>query len=150
MSQGSLVYVTVRQNFSAGHRLHNPALSDAENRALYGRCNNPSGHGHNYVVELTLRGSVDPSVGRFVSTEAVRSWLWTEVLDRLDHRNLNSDVEFMRDVIPTSENLARVILDELGRSPYAPWLYEVRLLESENNIATCRVADESAATHALE
>ena len=132
-----IVYVTVRHHFNAGHRLHSPAFSDEENRLLYGRCNNPSGHGHNYVVELTLRGDVDPAVGAFTNPEAVRTWLWREVLDGIDHHNLNLDVELMRGVIPTSENLASAIFAEVERGPYGRWLHEVRLHESENNIVAC-------------
>jgi 6-pyruvoyltetrahydropterin/6-carboxytetrahydropterin synthase len=135
-----IVYVTVRHHFNAGHRLHNPALSEAENRQLYGRCNNPSGHGHNYVVELTLKGEVEPAVGAFVNAEDVRSWLWSEVLDQIDHRNLNRDVAIMAGIIPSSENLARAIFEEVGRGRYGRWLHEVRLHESENNIAACRAA----------
>ena len=138
-----IVYVTVRSHFNAGHRLHSPALSDAENRRLYGKCNHPSGHGHNYVVELTLRGEVDPAIGAFVNAEGMRSWLWGEVLEHIDHRNLNTDVAFMKGIIPTSENLARVIFDEVRKGEYGKWLYEVRLFESENNIASCRVAELS-------
>jgi 6-pyruvoyltetrahydropterin/6-carboxytetrahydropterin synthase len=136
-----IVYLTVRHDFNAGHRLHNPRLTDEENRLLYGRCNHPSGHGHNYRVEVTLRGDVDPQVGAFVNAEEVRAWLWREVLDRIDHRNLNTDVDFLRGVIPTSENLARAIFELLGRGPYGRWLHEVRLYESENNIATCRAGE---------
>jgi 6-pyruvoyltetrahydropterin/6-carboxytetrahydropterin synthase len=135
------VYVTVRHHFNAGHRLHNPALSDEQNSRLYGKCNNPSGHGHNYVVELTLRGEVDPRVGAFVNAEEVRSWLWRELLEQIDHRNLNTDATFMTGVIPTSENLARALLDEIRKGPYGSWAYEVRLFESENNVAACRLGE---------
>ena len=134
-----IVYVTVKHHFNAGHRLHNAKLSDEENRRLYGKCNNPSGHGHNYVVEVTLKGEVDPAIGAFVNTDDLRGWLWSEVLERIDHRNLNTDVDFMKGIIPTSENLARVVFGELQKGPYGRWLHEVRLFESENNIASCRM-----------
>lgn len=133
-----IVYVKVREQFNAGHRLHNPKLSDEENRRLYGKCNNPSGHGHNYVLEVTLRGDVDPEVGAFVNADDVREWLWTDALEQIDHRNLNTDVEFMRDVIPTSENLARVLYSHLGKGRFGHWLHEVRVYESDNNSAACR------------
>jgi 6-pyruvoyltetrahydropterin/6-carboxytetrahydropterin synthase len=133
-----IAYVTVRYQFNAGHRLASPALSDEENRSLYGKCSNPSGHGHNYVLEVTLRGDVDPAVGAFVNTEELGVWIWRAILDRVDHRNLNVDVDFMRGVIPTSENLVRRIFEEIGRGPYGRWLHEARLHESENNLAACR------------
>jgi 6-pyruvoyltetrahydropterin/6-carboxytetrahydropterin synthase len=137
-----IVYVTVRQQFNAGHRLHNPALGEEENRRLYGRCNLPSGHGHNYLLEVTLRGEVDPAVGAFVNAEELRSWLWSELLDRIDHRHLNSDVDFLRGVVPTSENLARALYQQIARGPYGRWLHEVRIHESENNLAGYRLEAE--------
>ena len=133
-----IVSVTVRHHFNAGHRLHSPALSDEQNRKLYGKCNLPSGHGHNYVVELTLRGEVDPALGAFVNTDEVRSWLWNDVLEAVDHHNLNTDVAFLAGRVPTSENLARAIYEQTAAGPYGRWLWEVRLFESENNVAICR------------
>ena len=133
-----IVYVTVRQNFNAGHRLHNPKLSDDDNRKLYGKCNNPSGHGHNYVLEVTLKGDVDPEVGAFVNADEVRKWLWRDVLEEIDHHNLNSDVGFMRGIIPTSENLARVLFEQLRTGEFGQYLDEVRVYESDNNSAAFR------------
>ena len=133
-----IVYVTVRQHFNAGHRLHNPRLSDEENRKLYGKCNNPSGHGHNYVLQVTLRGDVTPEVGAFVNAQEVREWLWSDALEQIDHRNLNTDVAFMSGVIPTSENLARVLYSHLKEGRFGQWLDEVRVYESDNNSAACR------------
>ena len=125
-------------HFNAGHRLHNPALSDDENRLLYGKCNNPSGHGHNYVLEVTLRGDIDPQIGAFVNADQAALIVWREVLDHADHRNLNTDVPFMKDTIPTSENLARAIYRELERGALGQWLWEIKVHESENNAATYR------------
>ena len=132
------VYVTVRHNFNAGHRLAVPSRSDQENLDLYGKCSLPSGHGHNYVVEVTLEGEVDPGVGAFVNAEELRRWLWDEVLEPIDHRNLNRDVRILEGLVPTSENLARAIFRALERGPYGRWLYQVKLHESENNVAICR------------
>lgn len=139
-----IVYVTIRLHFNAGHRLHNPVLSDDENRLLYGKCNNLSGHGHNYVLEVTLRGDIDPEIGAFVNADEAAAIVWREVLDHADHRHLNTDVPFMKGQIPTSENLARAIYGELKRGALGRWIWEVKVHESENNAATYR--EESAAS----
>ena len=131
-----IVYVTQRAHFNAGHRLHNPALGDEENRQLYGKCNNPSGHGHNYVLEVTLRGEVDPEVGVLANPAAVDRWIWRDLLDHVDHRNLNTDVEFMRGLIPTSENLARAAFEELEKGEFGHLLWKITIHESENNAAS--------------
>jgi len=136
-----IVYVTSRAHFNAGHRLHNPALDDDENRKLYGKCNNPSGHGHNYVLEVTLRGDVDPKVGLLANPAQVDRWVWRDLLDHIDHRNLNTDVEFMRGLIPTSENLARAAFEQLRAGEFGHLLWEITIHESENNAACYREVD---------
>ena len=133
-----IVYVTVREHFNAGHRLHNPDLDEEQNRSLYGKCNNPSGHGLNYILEVTLRGDVDPKIGAFVNPEEVKAWLWSEVLDRVDHYNLNTDVDFMKGVIPTSENLVRNLFVQLKTGRFGHWLHEATIYESANNSASYR------------
>jgi 6-pyruvoyltetrahydropterin/6-carboxytetrahydropterin synthase len=135
------VYCTFRTHFNAGHRLHNPALDEEANRRTYGKCNNPYGHGHNYVVEVTLVGEPDPELGRYVNIEDVARWFEREVIEPMDHRNLNVEVPFLEGVIPTAENIARVLCELLRKGPYGKHLYEVRLFESENNAARVRAAD---------
>ena len=135
------VYCTFRSHFNAGHRLHNPSLDEETNRRIYGKCNNPHGHGHNYSVAVTLAGEPDPEVGRFVNIEEVAAWFEREVISQLDHRNLNVEVPFLAGIIPTAENIARVLAQLLRDGPHGEHLYEVRLFESENNAARVLAAD---------
>jgi 6-pyruvoyltetrahydropterin/6-carboxytetrahydropterin synthase len=100
-----MVYLTRRYRFSAGHRLHNDALTPEENRRVYGKCNNPNGHGHNYLLEVTVSGSIDPATGMIFDLVALDGIVNGRVLDKLDHKNLNLDMENFRDLVPTTENL---------------------------------------------
>jgi len=128
------VKLTRRYRFSASHRLATPALSDDENRQLYGKCNNPFGHGHDYVLDVTVEGAPDKNglvVERLALDQVVRS----RVLDQLDHRNLNVDVPAMANVVPTTENLASAIRGSLERDwPLAARLSRVRISETDRNI----------------
>ncbi len=103
------VTVTRRVHFNAAHRLHTPALSDEENRRIFGPCNNPNFHGHNYELEVSVEGEVDPVTGYVADLGTVKSIVEELVLARLDHRNLNLDVPEFRDVNPTTENLVVLI-----------------------------------------
>jgi len=111
-----MVYLTRRYRFSAGHRLHNEALSGEENRRIYGKCNNPHGHGHNYLLEVTVAGRVDPATGMVMDLRALDGIVAAHVLDKLDHKNLNLDMEIFRTQVPTTENLCREIY-KLLRAP---------------------------------
>ena len=99
--------------FAASHRLHNPALSEDENRTLFGKCNNPLGHGHNYQVQVTLVGEPDPATGRVADVPAFERAVDEAVLRRFDHRHLNLEVPEFADVIPSVENIAKVTYDLL-------------------------------------
>ncbi len=99
------VTVTRRLQFNAAHRVHNPALSDEENRQLFGKCNNPNWHGHNYVLDVAVTGSIDPRTGYVMDLSHLKRIVETSVIDRVDHRNFNLDVDFMQGTIPTSENI---------------------------------------------
>ena len=127
------VTVTRRLRFNAAHRIHNPALSDAENTALYGKCNNPNWHGHNYVLEVSVRGEVDPRTGYVVDLGALRDVVEREVIDVMDHRNLNLDVPFMQGVNPTSENIVVQCWRVLEPHVAPARLARLRLWETENN-----------------
>jgi 6-pyruvoyltetrahydropterin/6-carboxytetrahydropterin synthase len=103
-----MIRLSQRFEFAASHRLHNPALTDEQNRRAFGKCNNPSGHGHNYELQVTLTGKPDAN-GLLVDMPAFERTVASSVIDRLDHKNLNVDVPEFRDVIPSVENIAKVI-----------------------------------------
>ncbi len=132
--------VTRRYQFAASHRLHARQLSDEENRRLYGKCNHPFGHGHNYVVEVTARGPADAETGSAVDPRRLDELVAREVLEPFEHRNLNCEVEAFRDVTPTSENLAVEICRRLKHGwPTMfpgewPKLEKVRIAETPRNI----------------
>jgi 6-pyruvoyltetrahydropterin/6-carboxytetrahydropterin synthase len=132
--------VTRRYQFAASHRLHSSALSDEANRRVYGKCNNPFGHGHNYVVEVTARGPADSATGSAVDPRRLDELVAREVLQPFDHRNLNCDVEAFLYLTPTSENLAVEICRRLNRGWSTmfpgewPKLEKVRIAETARNI----------------
>ena len=99
------VTVTRRLQFNAAHRVHNPALSDAENVRLFGKCNNPNWHGHNYTLDVAVTGPVDERTGYVVDLAKLKAVVEREVTEKIDHRNLNLEVDFMSGVIPTTENI---------------------------------------------
>lgn len=125
--------VTRRVHFCAGHRLHNPAWEEERNRATYGACSNPSGHGHNYDLEVTVEGEIDPEVGYVMDLRALKELLGDAVLSEIDHRNLNLDVPWLEGVVPTTENLAVAIWRRLEGHIPAARLVSVRLWETERN-----------------
>lgn len=133
--EGSMVYVTRRIEFNAAHRLHSAVLSDEENAEVFGKCNSPNGHGHNYELEVTVRGPVDERTGTVIDLEHLDQVLEEEVMARYDHKNLNVDVEEFRTLNPTSEMFARVIWDRLAVRLADPprALYRVRLVETSKN-----------------
>jgi len=118
--------------FSASHRLHNNGLSEAQNRAAYGKCNNPYGHGHNYALEVTVSGQVNPQTGMVCSLADLDNAVRREVLDRFDHENLNVCPEFAS-AVPTTENLSAVIFNILKQSFTEAHLEKIRLEETMMN-----------------
>ena len=125
-----------RYTISASHRLHTDALSAEENRATYGKCNNPHGHGHNYVVEVLVAGAVDPETGMVINLVALDEVVRERVIERFDHANLNLDPLFANRV-PTTENLSRVVFALLKDALPAGKLERVRVEETENNFFEC-------------
>ena len=99
------VTVTRRMHFNAAHRVHNPELSDEENERLFGRCNNPNWHGHNYVLDVSVAGEVKARTGYVMDLAALKLIVQEAVIDKVDHRNFNLEVDFMRGSIPTAENI---------------------------------------------
>ena len=131
-----------RYRFSASHRLHSPALSEDENRRLYGKCNNPYGHGHNYVLDVTVEGPLDES-GQIVNRAALDGVVRKSVLARLDHRNLNVDVPELGGAVPTTENLASAIRAALERQWTLPArLAHVRISETDRNTFELEVSPQ--------
>jgi 6-pyruvoyltetrahydropterin/6-carboxytetrahydropterin synthase len=130
--------VTRREQFNAGHRLFNPSFSDERNLEIFGRCSNPGGHGHNYVLEVTVEGEPDPATGYVYDLGELGSLMRKQIIEDVDHRNLNTDVDWMRGVIPTAENLAGAFWDRL--EPHLPsgLLYSVRVVETDKNWAERR------------
>ena len=129
-------YFGRRYMLSASHRLHTDALSAEENRAAYGKCNNPQGHGHNYVVEVLVGGTVDPETGMVVNMAALDEAVRGKVMERFDHTNLNLDPLFVNRV-PTTENLCKVVFGLLKDALPAGELERVRVEETENNFFEC-------------
>jgi len=125
-------HLTRRYLFSASHRLHNDQMSPDENRATYGKCNNPHGHGHNYALEVTVSGQVDPSTGMICNLVDLDSCVEKEILSRYDLENLNTRQEFSV-TVPTSENLCIQIFDILQRGFPHAHLERVRLEETMMN-----------------
>jgi 6-pyruvoyltetrahydropterin/6-carboxytetrahydropterin synthase len=126
------VYLSRRYTFAASHRLHSPAFSEAENLRVYGKCNNPYGHGHNYTIEVTLSGAVDPATGMVANLGDLDPFVQRHVLDAFDHRNLNEEVEAFRTKVPTTENLCIEIFNRLRDFPKAH-LERVRVEETSKN-----------------
>jgi 6-pyruvoyltetrahydropterin/6-carboxytetrahydropterin synthase len=132
--QGTVV-VTRQVHFNAAHRLNNPAKSRAWNEAHYGPCNNPRWHGHNYVLEVSVRGQPDPETGYLVDLGALNELIHTHVVDKCDHRNLNEEVAFLRGVIPSTENLVIAFWNQLAPHITAGKLHCVKLYETPRNFA---------------
>jgi len=127
------VTVTRRMHFNAAHRVHNPALSDEENRRLFGKCNNPNWHGHNYILDVSVLGPVDERTGYVIDLAALKAIVEREVIEKADHKNFNLEVEFMRDTIPTTENIVVAIWRVLAPRVSPGKLSRLVLWETPNN-----------------
>jgi len=125
-------YFGRRYTLSASHRLHAASLTDDQNRAAYGKCNNPHGHGHNYIVEILVGGTVDPETGMVINLVALDEVVRTRVTNRFDHTNLNLDPLFANQV-PTTENLCKTVYNLLNNAIPTGNLEYVRVEETENN-----------------
>ncbi len=132
------VYVTRKVHFNAAHRLHNPEKSDEWNRRVFGKCNNPNYHGHNYTLEVTVAGEPDPETGYVIDLAELKRIVNENVVDRVDHMNLNLDVDFMQGVMASTENFVTAIWHELKDALPAGRLHEITLYETERNSATYR------------
>jgi 6-pyruvoyltetrahydropterin/6-carboxytetrahydropterin synthase len=131
-----IVYITRQVHFNAAHRLYNPTKSLAWNQKHYGRCTNPHWHGHNYVLEVTVKGQPDPVTGYIIDLARLKQILNRAVVDKCDHRNLNDEVDFLRGIIPSTENLVIAFWHEIApRLPAPARLHCVRLYETPRNFA---------------
>ena len=119
--------------FNAAHRVHNPALSDEENARLFGKCNNPNWHGHNYTLDISVRGPIDARTGYVVDLGVLKRLAWETAIGQIDHRNFNLDVAFMKGVIPTSENIVVAIWQRLAPAITQGRLVKLVLWETANN-----------------
>jgi 6-pyruvoyltetrahydropterin/6-carboxytetrahydropterin synthase len=138
----TVVQITKQVEFSACHRLYNPEFTDERNWKVFGICNNPNGHGHNYVLDVTLAGEPDPDTGMIIDLKELKDILEDLLISRVDHKNLNLDVDFLRDCVPTVENLVIRFWDVLaGRIPGCT-LHELVLYESRTNFARYRGPQE--------
>ena len=127
-----MVYLTRKCEFSASHYYHNPELSAEENRRLFGKCNNPNGHGHNYTLEVTVKGEVDQRSGFVLDLKDLKEILQREVLEALDHRFLNKEVPEFFHQIPTTENIAIAVWNRLQHKLHTAALHCVRVYESHD------------------
>lgn len=128
-----MVYVTRRETFAAAHRLFIPAKSDSENEKIFGKCSNPNWHGHNYTLEVVVRGKPNAETGFVIDIKLLKEIIRKYVLKKMDHKNLNTETDFMVGIIPTSENITMAIWRQLVDKISAGKLYSVKLYETENN-----------------
>ena len=126
------ISLTRRYRFAASHRLHLSALSETENERIYGKCNSPYGHGHNYVVEVTISGPVDPDTGMIANLSDLDPFVQREVIEVFDYKYLNEDVAEFETIVPTTENVCRDIYRRLAKFPAAQ-LERVRIEETSKN-----------------
>ncbi len=130
-----MIYLTRRERFSSAHRMFRQNLSDEDNLKMYGKCSNPLWHGHNYVLKVTIKGEIDPVIGYFMNATRLREIIHEKVIDKLDHKNMNVETDFMAGRIATTENLAIAIWNEL-QAPVieeGAQLHRVKIEETENN-----------------
>lgn len=127
-----MVYLTRKAEFAASHYYHNPDFTPEQNRAIFGKCNNPNGHGHNYTLEVTVKGEVDPRSGFVVDLKQLKEIMHREVLDAMDHRFLNKEVPEFFTQIPTTENLAIACWQRLESKLQKAKLHRVRVYETQD------------------
>ncbi len=130
-----MIYITRKFHFSASHRVYNPALSDEENLKKYGKCSNPNGHGHNYEMTVTVAGEVDPEIGYVMDLTELKLLVEKYLVDKVDHKNLNLDVDFMKGILPSTENIALKFWEQIEPiiNTGSRKLYSINIRETENN-----------------
>ena len=133
-----MVYLTRKEHFCASHRLFNPIFSDQKNLNIYGKCAYPNGHGHNYELEVTVVGEPDKDTGMIMDLKKLSDIINTEIIDKVDHKHLNFDVDFLQGIIPTAENIAKVFWQILSPKITAGKLYSLKVFETPDNFAEYR------------
>ncbi|MBI5426987.1 MAG: 6-carboxytetrahydropterin synthase [Nitrospinae bacterium] len=133
-----MIYITRKIDFCASHRLFNPAFTDEQNQAVFGPCNNPNGHGHNYTLEVTIKGELNPETGMVLNFRFLKDLIKSEIAEKIDHKNLNLDVSFLAGSIPTVENMAIKIWGILEEKIDHARLHEIKIYESDRNCVTYR------------
>jgi 6-pyruvoyltetrahydropterin/6-carboxytetrahydropterin synthase len=130
-----MVYITRKEHFNAAHRLYREDFSNEENYRVFGKCSNPNWHGHNYTLHVTIRGEVNPETGFVTDLKELSRIIQEKVISRVDHKNINLEVDFMKGRLASTENLAIAIWDELEEEVKRAGaeLYRVRVSETENN-----------------
>ena len=132
------MYITRREVFSASHRLWNSNLSEEQNIELFDKCANPNGHGHNFVLEVTVRGDIKNESGYVVDLKKLKNVIREEIISKVDHKHLNYDVDFLKGKIPTAENIVRAFWQVLETKISEARLSAIRLHETENNMVEYR------------
>ncbi|MGA3287551.1 MAG: 6-carboxytetrahydropterin synthase [Bacteroidota bacterium] len=132
------MYITRREVFSASHRLWNSDLSEEQNSKLFDKCANPNGHGHNFILEVTVVGDIKNESGYVVDIKKLKNIIREEIISKVDHKHLNYDVDFLKDKIPTAENIVRAFWRVLETKIGEAKLSAIRLHETENNIVEYR------------
>ena len=128
-----MLFITKSVEFSASHRLYNPEWDFDKNQEIYDKCNNPNGHGHNYVLEVTVKGVPNPDTGYVIDLKKLKNILKDNILILVDHKHLNIDVDFLRGVIPTVENLAVLFWSEIEKHITDGELHKIKLFETTNS-----------------
>ncbi|MDP4223960.1 MAG: 6-carboxytetrahydropterin synthase [Bacteroidota bacterium] len=130
-----MIYVTRRERFSAAHRMYREDWTDEKNLEVFGKCSNPNWHGHNYVLFVTVKGNPAKELGFFINISKLKQIIKDRIIEKIDHKNLNTEVSFMQGKIATTENLAIAIWNELKPEieKEGATLHRIRISETENN-----------------
>ena len=132
-----MMYVTRREHFNAAHKVYNPEWDDAKNMEVFGGCANPNWHGHNYVLYVTVKGEISKETGFVVDLKKLSNLIRLHIIDKVDHKNFNLDVPFLKDVLPSTENVVKTFWSILDKpiSELGCKLHSIKLQETENNYA---------------
>jgi len=130
-----MIFITRRERFNAAHRLFKTEYTDEQNMMVFGKCSNPNWHGHNYELFVTLKGEIDPETGFLVNLKALSKLIREKIIQKIDHKNINLEVDFMKDRMASTENLSIAVWEELVTpiSQLGATLHCVKICESENN-----------------